>query len=85
MRRIVRGGLIQAVLNEPATSPVEQIKKSMVDKHVDLIARAAGEGKRSPDSLREPFQAAVLADVVHSGAAIVHAAFVHRHSLGKRC
>lgn len=44
MPRIVRGGLIQAVLSEPATSPVEKIKKSMIDKHVELIARAADQG-----------------------------------------
>jgi beta-ureidopropionase len=44
MARIVRGGLIQAVLSEPATSPIEKIKKSMIDKHVDLIAQAAEQG-----------------------------------------
>ena len=44
MARMVRSGLIQAVLNEPATSPVEKIKKAMIDKHVDLIARAADKG-----------------------------------------
>ena len=44
MPRIVRGGLIQAVLCEPTTSPVEKIKKAMIDKHVDLIARAADKG-----------------------------------------
>ncbi len=44
MARVVRGGLIQAVLSEPATSPVEKIKKSMIDKHVELIARAADQG-----------------------------------------
>ena len=44
MARIVRGGLIQAVLSEPATSPVEKIKKSMIDKHVALIEQAAGKG-----------------------------------------
>jgi len=41
---MVRGGLIQAVLSEPATSPVEKIKKSMIDKHVDLIGQAAEKG-----------------------------------------
>ena len=41
MPRIVRGGLIQASLCEPTTSPVEKIKQAMIDKHVDLIARAA--------------------------------------------
>jgi N-carbamoylputrescine amidase len=44
MPRIIRGGLIQAVLSEPATSSVEKIKKSMVDKHVELIAQAADRG-----------------------------------------
>ncbi len=44
MARIVRGGLIQAVLSEPATSPIETIKKSMVDKHVHLIKQAAEKG-----------------------------------------
>jgi beta-ureidopropionase len=44
MPRVVRGGLIQAVLSEPASSPVEKIKKSMIDKHVDLIAQAADKG-----------------------------------------
>ena len=44
MPRVVRGGLIQAVLSEPATSPVEKIKKSMIDKHVELIAQAANRG-----------------------------------------
>ena len=44
MARIVRGGLIQAVLSEPATSPIEKIKKSMIDKHVELIAQAAEKG-----------------------------------------
>lgn len=44
MARMVRGGLIQATLSEPATSPVEKIKQSMIDKHVDLIAQAAGKG-----------------------------------------
>ena len=44
MARMVRGGLIQAVLSEPATSPVEKIKKSMIDKHVDLIGQAAEKG-----------------------------------------
>lgn len=41
MTRMVRGGLIQAVLNEPTGSSVEKIKKAMIDKHVDLIGRAA--------------------------------------------
>src|SRR5947209_2102285 len=44
MPRPVRGGLIQATLCEPATSPVAKIKKAMLDKHVALIARAADRG-----------------------------------------
>jgi N-carbamoylputrescine amidase len=44
MSRIVRGGLIQATLCEPATSPVARIKQAMTDKHVGLIARAAEKG-----------------------------------------
>ena len=42
MSRIVRGGLIQATLCEPATSPVAKIKKAMIDKHVALIAQRRG-------------------------------------------
>ncbi len=44
MPRIVRGGLIQAALSEPVTAGVEKIKKSMIDKHVDMIAKAADQG-----------------------------------------
>jgi N-carbamoylputrescine amidase len=44
MPRVVRGGLIQAKLCEPATAPVTKIKKAMTDKHVALIAEAAGRG-----------------------------------------
>ncbi|MCK6457535.1 MAG: acyltransferase [Phycisphaerae bacterium] len=44
MPRIVRAGLIQATLSEPGTSPIEKIKKSMVDKHLALIERAAQQG-----------------------------------------
>jgi len=44
MSRPVRGALIQATLSEPATSPVEKIKKSMIDKHVDMLAQAADKG-----------------------------------------
>jgi N-carbamoylputrescine amidase len=44
MPRVVRGGLIQATLCEPATSPVARIRQAMVDKHVALIAEAAGKG-----------------------------------------
>src|SRR3954470_22087 len=44
MPRIVRGGLIQATICEPATAPTASIKKAMIDKHVALIAEAAGRG-----------------------------------------
>ena len=44
MPRVVRGGLIQAKLCEPATSPVPKIKQAMIDKHLALIARAADRG-----------------------------------------
>ncbi len=44
MARIVQGGLIQATLCEPATSPVTKIKQSMIDKHVALIDQAARAG-----------------------------------------
>ena len=44
MSRIVRGALVQASLCEPSTSPVKQIKQAMIDKHVGLIERAAGQG-----------------------------------------
>jgi N-carbamoylputrescine amidase len=45
MPRIVRGGLIQATLCEPATSPVEKIKWAMIDKHVAMIGQAAERGR----------------------------------------
>ncbi len=44
MPRLVRAGLIQATLCEPATAPVAKIKQAMIDKHVALIAEAAGRG-----------------------------------------
>src|SRR3954462_15485063 len=44
MPRIVRGGLIQATLCEPARSPVEKIKRAMIEKHEALIAQAAERG-----------------------------------------
>src|SRR5262249_1054810 len=44
MSRIVRGGLIQATLCEPATSPGGEIKRAMTDKHEALIPPAAGRG-----------------------------------------
>lgn len=44
MSRVVRGGLIQATLSEPATSSIEKIKRSMIDKHVALTQQAAERG-----------------------------------------
>jgi N-carbamoylputrescine amidase len=44
MSRIVRGGLIQATLCEPATSPVAVVKRAMIEKHIGLIATAAERG-----------------------------------------
>src|SRR3989442_1211942 len=44
MPRIVRCGLIQAASNEPADSPIEKIKKAMVDKHLAMIGDAAKQG-----------------------------------------
>ncbi|REK09997.1 MAG: acyltransferase [Planctomycetota bacterium] len=44
MPRIVRAGLIQATLCEPATSSVDKIKLAMIEKHEALIARAVDQG-----------------------------------------
>ena len=44
MPRVVRGGLIQATLCEPATAPVARIKEGMTEKHVGLIAQAVRQG-----------------------------------------
>ena len=44
MARVVRGGLIQATLCEPTTSPPLKIKAAMLEKHLALIAEAAGRG-----------------------------------------
>src|SRR5262249_34451848 len=44
MPRDVRGGLIQATLCESVTSPIAKIKEAMIEKHVGLIAQAAGKG-----------------------------------------
>ncbi|HWP42823.1 MAG TPA: acyltransferase, partial [Blastocatellia bacterium] len=44
MPRVVRCGLIQAANVEPAESPIEKIKRSMIDKHVAMIEDAAGRG-----------------------------------------
>jgi beta-ureidopropionase len=44
MPRIVRCSLIQAANAAPANLPLAQIKKAMMDKHVDYIAQAAKGG-----------------------------------------
>ncbi len=44
MPRIVRCSLIQAANAAPANLPLTQIKKAMMDKHVDYIAQAAKGG-----------------------------------------
>src|SRR5690606_33416656 len=44
MSRIVRGALIQATLSESGAAGLEKIKRSMIDKHVALIERAAQAG-----------------------------------------
>lgn len=43
-RRIVRAALIQAKLTESAEAPIDRIKKSMIDRHVDLVGEAAAKG-----------------------------------------
>jgi N-carbamoylputrescine amidase len=44
MARVVKGGLVQATLAEPATSAPEKIKRAMIEKHIALTAEAAGKG-----------------------------------------
>ena len=44
MPRIVKAGLIQATLCEPATSSNEKIKRAMIDKHIALTEQMAGQG-----------------------------------------
>ncbi len=44
MPRIVKAGLIQATLCEPATSPTNKIKEAMIAKHVKLVEQAAAKG-----------------------------------------
>lgn len=46
MSRIVRCSLIQAKNVEPAESPLEKIKKAMIDKHVAMIHAAAQNGSQ---------------------------------------
>ena len=47
MPRIVRCSLIQTTSAEPAESPLEKIKKAMIEKHVGLIRKAAQTARRS--------------------------------------
>ena len=58
MPRMVRGGLIQATLCEPATSPVEKIKRAMIDIHSHLVPqslwRAAEAGREWYGITHEP-------------------------------
>ena len=42
--RIVRAAVIQAKLAADATAPLADIKKAMVDRHVELIGEAAAQG-----------------------------------------
>lgn len=44
MERMVRAALIQAKLCEDAQAPIAKIRQAMIDKHVSLIAEAAGKG-----------------------------------------
>jgi N-carbamoylputrescine amidase len=44
MSRLVRTSLIQTKLSLPGTKPIEAIKRSMIEKHVDLIRRTAENG-----------------------------------------
>ena len=44
MARIVKAGLIQATLCEPATSPTAKIKEAMIAKHVKMTEQAADQG-----------------------------------------
>jgi beta-ureidopropionase len=54
MPRIVRCSLIQAANAAPANLPLAQIKKAMMDKHVDYIAQAA-KGEAQITCLQEIF------------------------------
>jgi N-carbamoylputrescine amidase len=45
MARVVKGGLIQAAIPDgDASRPIDEIKQSMIDKHVVLLAEAAERG-----------------------------------------
>ena len=47
MARVVRCGLIQARTVLGADAPLPDIKRAMIDRHVELIADAAGQGARA--------------------------------------
>jgi len=44
MSRVVRCSLIQARNVEPAEKSLADIKKAMIEKHVGMIRKAAGDG-----------------------------------------
>jgi beta-ureidopropionase len=46
MPRILRCSLIQAANAAAADLPLEEVKRAMIDKHVDLIAKAAAAGSK---------------------------------------
>ncbi|RMH55097.1 MAG: acyltransferase [Candidatus Hydrogenedentota bacterium] len=46
MARIVRGALIQCANNTPTDSPVAEIKKNMIARHLELAEEAAEKGAR---------------------------------------
>jgi N-carbamoylputrescine amidase len=43
MADIVRAGLFQSTLAQPATAPPESIKQAMIEKHVAIVEKAAAE------------------------------------------
>jgi beta-ureidopropionase len=47
MARVVRCGLIQSRTVPGADAPLAEIKRAMIDRHVDLIADAAGQGAQA--------------------------------------
>lgn len=44
MSKIVKGGLIQATLVGSTESPIEEIKRGMIEKHIGMIEQAAQQG-----------------------------------------
>ena len=51
-----RAALIQATLWESSDAPIEKIKHAMIDKHVALLAEAAGQGAQVVYSHTVPSQ-----------------------------